>query len=281
MRIVMTLLVRNEEDVIAHHLDHHLAQGIDEIIVTDNGSVDRTVPILEQYARRGRVRIVHEPADDFAQDRWVTRMARMAAADLHADWVINSDADEFWVAVTAKNVRKALDDVPWWNRAVVANRYNHVPRPDSGLDPLAAMRYRHRESINFDGKPLSPKVAHRADPEVVVHPGNHSITSRRRGSVRSSPTLEILHLPMRSYSKFEQKIALGGAALERNQELPQSAGHQWRRWYGLWKAGELRPEWDSLVFSEEAIAESLLSGALIADSRLEYLITDDGISEGK
>ncbi len=32
---MMTLLVRNEEDVLAANLDYHLAQGVDQFIVTD------------------------------------------------------------------------------------------------------------------------------------------------------------------------------------------------------------------------------------------------------
>jgi hypothetical protein len=37
MKLVMTLLVRDEEDIVADALDFHLAQGVDQVIVTDNG----------------------------------------------------------------------------------------------------------------------------------------------------------------------------------------------------------------------------------------------------
>ena len=50
----MTLLVRDEEDLVEANLDHHFAQGVDFVIATDNGSVDRTPRILRRYARRGR-----------------------------------------------------------------------------------------------------------------------------------------------------------------------------------------------------------------------------------
>ena len=79
MKSVMTLLVRDEEDIIAANLDHHYAQGVDFVIATDNGSVDATVSILERYEREGRLHLIHEPTDDFSQHAWVTRMARLAA----------------------------------------------------------------------------------------------------------------------------------------------------------------------------------------------------------
>src|SRR5471030_48631 len=96
MKLVMTLLVRDEEDILAANFDFHLAQGVDFFIVTDNLSVDGTRDIIESYVRRGVAIYSHEPSDDFSQFRWVTKMARMAAAQYGADWVINSDADEFW-----------------------------------------------------------------------------------------------------------------------------------------------------------------------------------------
>ena len=49
--IVMTLLVRNEEDIIKNNIDYHLNQGIDHIIVTNNLSTDGTRDILESYMK--------------------------------------------------------------------------------------------------------------------------------------------------------------------------------------------------------------------------------------
>ena len=92
MNLFMTLLVRDEEDIIAANLSYHLSRGVDHVIVTDNRSVDGTREILEEFARLAN-HADRRRGDDFSQYRWVTRMARMAAR-MGADWVINNDADE-------------------------------------------------------------------------------------------------------------------------------------------------------------------------------------------
>src|SRR2546428_13924384 len=91
----MTLLLRDEEDIVRENLDFHLAQGVDRVIVTDNGSEDSTVDVLREYEAQGTVRLLLEPNDDYSQGRWVTRMARLAA-DEGAALGVNNGADEFW-----------------------------------------------------------------------------------------------------------------------------------------------------------------------------------------
>ena len=95
-RLIMTLLVRDNADIVAANMDFHLAMGVDHIIVTNNRSEDATRNIVLDYVRRGAATLIDEYNDDYDQSTWVTRMARMAARDLSADWVINSDVDEFW-----------------------------------------------------------------------------------------------------------------------------------------------------------------------------------------
>src|SRR5215210_8653678 len=95
MKIVMTLLVRNEEDILDAHLSFHRAAGVDLVLAIDNDSDDSTPDILASYARDGFVDVMRE-TDDLQQAEWVTKLARRAATEFGADWVINSDADEFW-----------------------------------------------------------------------------------------------------------------------------------------------------------------------------------------
>ena len=42
MKIVMTLLARDERDIVEQHLAFHLAAGVDLVIVTDHASSDGT-----------------------------------------------------------------------------------------------------------------------------------------------------------------------------------------------------------------------------------------------
>jgi hypothetical protein len=264
----MTLLVRDEEDVIAANLAHHFAQGVDFVVATDNGSVDGTVALMEAEERAGRLRLIHEPEDTYAQHRWVTRMARLAATDHGADWVINNDADEFWWPREG-DLASTFAQVPEGTDVVVAHRYNLVARPDGR--PMTVRQARPRQHPGLGDGPLPPKAAHRADPDVTVLQGNHEVDGLAGTSVDDG-RIEILHVPVRSYAQFANKIAKGGAAYARNTELPVEVGHQWRRLHGLQQDGTFDDEWQKLLLSEDEIAAGLTDGTLVEDDRLAHLL---------
>src|SRR6187431_819162 len=134
MTLVMTLLARDEIDVVDSWLSFHLNAGVDVVIATDNLSQDGTTEVLEEYARSGQVHLIHEPGEDLRQNEWVTRMARLAATDFGADWVINSDADEFWWP-RGPSLRDVLAAVPDRYGTVGAFLRVFVPRP--GTAPFA------------------------------------------------------------------------------------------------------------------------------------------------
>jgi glycosyltransferase involved in cell wall biosynthesis len=265
MKLVMTLLVRDEQDIIAEHLDYHLAQGVDEVIVTDNGSEDATLDILREYESRGVARIILEPSDDYSQGKWVTRMARMAASELDADWVINSDADEFWWPRSG-TLASTFEGLGAEVGVVVARRTNFVPQPEDTRAFWDRMTVRERESLNPVGKPLPPKLAHRAHPEIEVVQGNHRVRGPDLGERLDDDTVEILHFPMRSYAQFENKIVKGGQAYARNRELPEKVGRTWRRLYEVWQRGELPDHYAESIVSDSSRDD------LVEDTRLrDYL----------
>ena len=86
MKLVMTVLARDEADIIESWLAFHLNAGADFVIATDNRSEDGTTEVFERYAKEGHVHLIREQGEDLRQDEWVTRMARLAATEFGADW---------------------------------------------------------------------------------------------------------------------------------------------------------------------------------------------------
>ena len=268
----MTLLVRDEEDIVRANLDFHLDRGVDFVIATDNRSEDGTVAILEEYEARGVLRLIHEPDDDYAQGRWVTRMARLAATEHGADWVINNDADEFWCP-RENDLREVLQSVPLGTDAVLVPRYNFVvpaDGPDLGPRPFfERMTVRYAEPFDpIKRGPVQPKMAHRAHPEARVLQGNHDVLWPGRGGVADDVPIEILHFPIRTEAQFANKIAKGGAAYERNDDVPERYGRRWRQLLEAQRRGEFGDVYAGVVLDETAVAEGLAAGSLVIDRRL-------------
>ena len=267
MKLVMTLLVRDEQNILRENLEFHLARGVDEIIVMDNLSVDGTADIAREYARAGCVHYMFQPQDDYAQGRWVTQMARRAIHELHADWVINSDADEFWCP-QAGSLKDALASVRADVLAASAERMNFVAREDCGEPFWRTMNVRRAVSVNALGKSLPGKVAHRAISDVVVEQGNHRVLSGGAAVACAPAPITILHFPVRSRAEFFNKVAKGGAAYARNSELDDNVGETWRYLYALYVDGKLDQEFERELMTEEEVARGLAAGALVRDERL-------------
>lgn len=239
MKLVMTLLVRDEDDILREHLEFHYGQGVDFVIATDNRSQDGSLDILREYQSAGRLHLISENSDNYDQSAWVTRMARLAYTEFGADWVINSDADEFWWPDegTLHDVFARLAEEC---KLVGFVRHNFVSlETDSQEAPFwLRMIYRQKRSTNDLGHPLPPKACHKGARDVRVGMGNHSVDGlHARDAISGS--CSILHFPKRSYQQFERKIKLGGAAVLRNQGLAPGQAGTWKHLYGLLQDGTL------------------------------------------
>lgn len=267
MKLVATLLVRDEVDVVAATLEHHLAQGVDLMIATDNGSVDGTREVLEAYASAGVVEVIDEPEHTYKQAEWVTRMARRAA-EVGADWVINLDADEFWVpADRRRSLRDVLADVPAEYATVLARRTDLVGVRGTWGPWPRRLRWRNLATLSERGTPLAPKVCHRAAPDVGVAQGNHAVTGLVGERLPDEP-IDVLHVPLRSWPQFERKIANGGSSYAANTELAPEIGWHWRADYERLLAGELERVFHAREPSPADLVTGVRTGTLVRDSWL-------------
>jgi hypothetical protein len=266
MQLVMTLLVRDEEDVLTANIEFHRAQGVDFFLVTDNKSEDSTPDIIRRYEKQGIARYIYEENDDYNQSAWVTRMARLAAEEHSADWIINNDADEFWWP-RQDDLKATFIDIPAEQGILVAQRHDFVALNEERDVFFRDMVYRQQVSLNAIGKPLPPKVAHRAHPLVEVAQGNHWAELPGKPGVVEG-LVEIFHFPLRSYAQFTNKIIKGGQAYERNTTQNAQAGSTWRSLYKEYQKNGLVDYYRKQSYSPRQVEQGLRDGSLISDRRL-------------
>lgn len=266
MKLVMTLLVRDEADIVDAQIAFHLNAGIDLVIATDNRSVDGTTEILERYARDGQLHVIGEQGDDLRQSEWVTRMARLAATEFAADWVLNADADEFWCA-RGGTFRDLFAAVPERFGVIRGAWRNFVPRPED--DHFFAERMTVRLGApSFHPHPLSThfKSAHRAKADVRIGRGNHEAFADGLVPLRGWYPIEILHFPVRSLEHCRRKYVTQFVALDRNAEkgIPAHMAEAYR----AYRAGALDAYYEPLVVDDEELVLGLEGGQLVVDTRL-------------
>ncbi|WP_240181825.1 glycosyltransferase family 2 protein [Nocardioides sp. 616] len=265
MRIIGTLMVRDEVDIVAAMVEHHLAQGLDTIIVTDNASVDGTREVLESYAETGLVELHHDAEHRKQQRDVVTRMARRARTRFRADWVLNLDADEFLVPRDRSlTVRDALEATPLHLNAFtvpVVNLIGPAGWSGSGLSRLVWRDQRSDEQLHAIGLHAqpTPNAVHRGESDIVVQQGNHFTSMSSNGQPDPAVSLEVLHLPWRSWTQFERKVVNAGRGYEASPDLKPSPNHHGMADYRRWKDGALEdsylarsPQHHELLAGEEA-----------------------------
>ena len=274
MKIVMTLLVRDEEDILEAHLAFHVAAGVDHFIVTDHASQDGTTAILERHAKQGTVSFVRETDSVKRQAEWVTRMAREAATDHQADWVINSDADEFWWP-SGGDLKTVLARVPEHFGVVTTFVRPFLPGRGEGRF-LDRMTIRLAPPAPFQSPTTSfranVRLLHRAAPDVVVGFGNATVSGDSLGAELPSSQIEVLHFPIRSFEQYEQKFRTKhrtGGTRQRGDSMRAVAAVA---------SGRLHDMYDEMSLDHAGRQRGLEEGSLVLDTRLRDALS--ALSEG-
>jgi glycosyl transferase family 2 len=267
MRVVQTLVVRDEADVVDTQIAYHLSAGVDFVIATDHESQDGTTEILESYERAGVLRLLRVRGE-MREAEWRTRMARAAATEYGADWVINTDADEFWMPREG-TLKDVLQVVPERVGVVWALTCHFVPRPDDGVLFAERMiaRFSALAALNDPTSPYRPhaKAAHRADPDIVVWFGSHRVESRRLAPLPGWHPADVFHFPFRSLEQYERKNV-------RRAEGDKPLG-QYVKGLQAREQGRIESVYRLLVVDDATLSRGLAAGSLVVDTRLRDAVS--------
>jgi hypothetical protein len=122
--------------------------------------------------------------------------------------------------------------------------------------------------INDPTSPYRPhaKVAHRADPDVVIRYGAHLVHTTRLAPLTDWYVADVFHFPFRS---LEQYLRKGLRQAHGNWRLGQYV----KAFYAH-EQGRAEDFFNSLVVDDEAFERGRASGALVVETRLRDALRD-------
>lgn len=260
----MTLIVRDEDDILETVLIHHLNQGVDHVLAIDDESTDGSPDILRSFERSGLLTLVPRPLGSWAMDeaRWRTLLARQAFTHQWADWVLPTDGDVLWWPLWG-NLKDALASVPEECQVVVAPQNDFVITHEPNGDPVGELRVREVAS------PLGEKAVFRGYEDVLVEKGNHRVA---RGGQADELTRwdfgeQLRMAPWSPLRSFHYGVRTNAAL------LLEAKRHDTRDVVVRWVPRHERTE-DSRRFElgaphrQQQIREGLADGRLVEDSRI-------------
>jgi len=273
--LAMAMLIRDEADILADNIRFHHRYGVDAFVVGDNGSTDGSRELVEKLAKELSICLIDFPADQFRQSRWMTQMVHIAAKKFKAHWVINNDADEFWLPESGNLKNHLLLS----DKIVQIGRANMLRSPIGKPYFFSQWRVTSPIAYPFDyQESLGPMVLSlvQIKPKVLVSPrglikvkgGNHSASHLLWwASPRIEKGIRVYHFPIRSYDHFRHSIERAAKLLAKEPSTRKIGQHR-RRWVKLLKAGKLKEEYDSFFFSntESRLLERI--GVIVRDEKI-------------
>lgn len=267
-RLVMTILVKDESDIIEANIRTHARLGVDAFVVMDNNSSDGTSEILKKLQHEFEI-IVIEEKGLYNQAKWMMRLAHIAKKELKADWVISNDADEFWIP---QNELSLKENLAFKGSVLTSQRYNMLLH--EGIKHWSESCYRVENPIYYaKEKQLNSEklsiVLTKIGPKTIINPhgllwlrgGNHKALhianlkdyfSSGYDKIKRFNDISVFHYPIRSYEQFERNIKNRKNLLESGEKV--SMGPHYKRWVKIYNDGKLREEFkNNIVFSKNDI----------------------------
>ena len=287
--IVMTILVKDEIDIIEANIRTHAKLGIDAFVVMDNNSSDGTREKLDELSKEFEMTIIDEKGL-YNQSKWMKRLATTAKNKYNPRWVINNDADEFWIPKDNRTLKEILSVTK--GAVLTCQRYNMVLDEsvskgnffDAEYHVHNPVFYRKETQLTQDYpsivlSKIGPKVI--TDPKglLIIRGGNHKALHLRNlwdywrnyDKIKRFPDIEVFHYVIRSWEQFEKHIKIRKRLLEDKKHVRM--GPHYRRWVKLYNEGRLKEEFENrIVFKNDAMEVFKRYGIVQKDTRIKDII---------
>ncbi len=272
--LTMTILVKNEADIIEKNIRYHAKAGVDNFVVMDNNSTDGTREILEELSKEYEITIIDEKGI-YNQAKWMTKLTHIARKKYNPTWLIPNDADEFWYS--EKSLKETIKSK---KRVLAVDRFNFLLQEnkkwyESEVRVENPIFYRKNtqlsaEKISIVLTKISPKVIINPKGLIWIRGGNHKALNifdfrdyfRHYDKIKRFEKVKVFHFPIRSFEQFKKNIENRKKLLENGAKM----GPHYKRWVKLLSVGKLEEEfYNNLVFKGTEINILEKYGIVIKD----------------
>ena len=257
IKLIMTLVVKDEEDIIEQNIRFHCALGCDGFIVSSHNSTDNTNKILEKLKEEGLVlEIIYRTSPNHQLNVWVNEMVQIAKKKYKADWCINADADEFYYSNSLDLKKSIIKDTAGWANVLIVD--SNFLFPDDKKNYLTDSYYFvtkpfqqfEAEQLNlkdeyykiFIGSQGCTKVIHSTKGNPRCQKGNHSIKMDKLKMI-SSTDIRLFHYHIKNYEKYVAKVIKWKESVKYK---PAGEGEHLKKMIELYDNGKLFDDYNSL-----------------------------------
>jgi primosomal protein N' len=279
--LTMTILVKNEIDIIEKNIRFHAKKGVDSFVVMDNNSTDGTREKLHELKKEFEITIIDEKGT-YNQAKWMTKLTHIARKKYNPTWLIPNDADEFWIS--EKSIK---DSLPKKGAVLTVDRFNFLLY--EGLTSWDKSEYRvenpvfYRKNTQLESDKISI-ILTKISPKVIIKPkgllwirgGNHKALHiqnikdyfRHYDKIKRFEKIKVFHFPIRSFEQFKKNIENRKKLLEKGAKM----GPHYKRWVKLLNEGKLEEEfYNNLVFKKTDIDVLQKYGIITKEKALDVL----------